>query len=1465
MLAADDFRDIRTWRGTQPNAWEELCYQLRDPPPPGSEERKIGNPDAGIEWHVLHRNGVQWGWQAKYSFNVDTLLGLMETSLRTVVDKRPEIRRLTFCIPVDLPDARTGRGKSARQRFEDAKASWRQRIAGAERVRIDLWQAGDILQRLNAPEHRGKQWFFWERELFDVPWCAGMLEIVERAAGERYTPEAHVELPVGRAIDGLARSAWLAERFTARQEEVRVRTERLNASQGTGLGVARAVAHARQLANEWQTAFDAVDIRSGRGLDVGALTELTQRASSACSAADPPPAKRKQDRQRAEGLRHRLWQCELAYTEMLQLLRSGATRAAEAGVLLLKGDAGQGKTHLLIDGAGRLVRKGQPAAVLLASRVDPNAPWTSIAEAFGVPASGRDALLGAMEAAGEAAGAPFVLAIDALNERPDAKVWADALPVLLAELARTPWVVLAVSVRSGYEPLVLPEGGLRGRAAIVLHEGFVQREAEALESYFEHYGIEQPRVPLLSAEFTNPLFLKLYCESLQERGASAAPLGHRHLTEVFDSYVAGRLRRVTRALKLDPGGSAADDALRAFALALADRGTDAMERGDAAALLDPFAPQRVEWPDTMLGRMLDEGVLADDLTYERREGKTQRTRVVRFTYQRLADHSIVGHVLGQIRDADALQDELRPGAPLRKWIIEAPSGWLQALSMQVPERFGLELVDATEWRMRKGGRRVLLSELVDGLSWREPSSITLRTTALVEEAAKLDDHLAASVEETMLGVAAMPEHPLNAERLHMALATQPMPDRDAGWGIRMYDAHTNGGALERLARWAARGPHPAAPDEVIDLAALPLMWMLGSPNRFARDHITKALGALLRDRLRAAAMLLERVVAVNDPYIIERVAVIVHGVLLSSRDATAIEINVLCGRLRTLLTLTERRSVPNILTRDAIRGAHEWARRNGFSAGEHLGSVSPPYGASAPERLRMDLPEKEFEKQYCDEDYGALVSSLFYLGDFGRYVVDSRLRHFTRTPLSEPAPKRPRGRWKRDDALIAEIEETWPTERLALLRDYDDFELLGLLTKEELDTWHAAKTWVPPARSERVEYPTPEARRWVFLRVLELGWTPERFGTFDMHHGHGRGREGHKAERFGKKYQWIALHELLARVADNYWMRPDHDDSVVDYVGPWQLSSRDIDPTLPPRLPSYDAEDDEVLCEPFADEVGNPWWVPSCPAVEQARAPSEEWAEASDGEPAERELFVCRDEDGREWAVLKAYRRWEDGRIDDEKERLRREIWHHVYGWFVGRGDAQRLVRFLRTRSLMNEWMPMGPSITNVAYIGEMPWALAAEEEHGGWQQARRFDDKRGGPDVLPVAAEYFWEGNVWDCSLTHGVRVLTPGRDLFEAGRLRWRPATRCWEDRLGSVVVQHVATEGHEMLLADTAWLHRVLEQEGWELVLGLLGERQLFRTGLRSELVRGWTELNGAATYEGGAWRIGSVRRSYSPLQQ
>ena len=59
-------------------------------------------------------------------------------------------------------------------------------------------------------------------------------------------------------------------------------------------------------------------------------------------------------------------------------------------------------------------------------------------------------------------------------------------------------------------------------------------------------------------------------------------------------------------------------------------------------------------------------------------------------------------------------------------------------------------------------------------------------------------------------------------------------------------------------------------------------------------------------------------------------------------------------------------------------------------------------------------------------------------------------------------------------------------------------------------------------------------QRYILCAVFDLGWTVERFGAFDRISIEYSGREADKAERMGKKYQWIAYHEILAFIADHF-------------------------------------------------------------------------------------------------------------------------------------------------------------------------------------------------------------------------------------------------------------------------------------------------------------------------------------------
>src|SRR5437763_9967290 len=57
-------------------------------------------------------------------------------------------------------------------------------------------------------------------------------------------------------------------------------------------------------------------------------------------------------------------------------------------------------------------------------------------------------------------------------------------------------------------------------------------------------------------------------------------------------------------------------------------------------------------------------------------------------------------------------------------------------------------------------------------------------------------------------------------------------------------------------------------------------------------------------------------------------------------------------------------------------------------------------------------------------------------------------------------------------------------------------------------------------------------------------------------------REARKPERIGKKYQWIAFHELLGLLTENYRWHPQHEhERAAQCPGGWAMGIRDIDPS----------------------------------------------------------------------------------------------------------------------------------------------------------------------------------------------------------------------------------------------------------------------------------------------------------------
>ena len=160
------------------------------------------------------------------------------------------------------------------------------------------------------------------------------------------------------------------------------------------------------------------------------------------------------------------------------------------------------------------------------------------------------------------------------------------------------------------------------------------------------------------------------------------------------------------------------------------------------------------------------------------------------------------------------------------------SGWIEALSVQLPEKVGQELVElvpsAKSWEVVK---RAFLQSLI----WRNPNKITTATENYLKEVYVEDG--SKEVYDLILTVTSDPNHPFNANFLHQHLMKLTMPDRDSVWSIYLSKQYEKREASDRLIEWAWESRKDHISDESIELCAVTLSWFLTTSHRYVRDLI----------------------------------------------------------------------------------------------------------------------------------------------------------------------------------------------------------------------------------------------------------------------------------------------------------------------------------------------------------------------------------------------------------------------------------------------------------------------------------------------------------------------------------------------------------------------------------------------------------------------------------------------------
>ena len=449
-----DWQTIRLWNGSQSGGFEELCTQLaRSESPVGAKFHRKGSPDAGVECFCVLPEGYEWGWQAKYLLSLGaTQMAELDKSVKTALDKHPKLVRYFVCMPMDRPDARIPGRTSALQRWESHVQKWegwaQERCMN---VKFVWWGSSELIDRLSRNEHIGRRFFWFGQRDFDQDWFRLRLDEAVEAAGPRYTPEVHVDLPIAQDMERFGRSDVLFDEVKS-----------------LAVGIRRAhggLASARRPLEQSVGATDLDDLSKATGAVLDALSRLEPSPIGSLPFADIVNAAEEADKVGGH-VSGQIWELQRQHEAQsqenrtsrtsnhepfghilyyIQRLQSGlqevvevcnhADSLANSQLLLLRGDGGTGKTHLLCDFAKRRVQAQLSTILLMGQQfLSEDDPWVQLSQRLDLPGISSEEFVGALEAAAQASGCRALVIVDALNEGNGRKIWLTHLSSLLARI-----------------------------------------------------------------------------------------------------------------------------------------------------------------------------------------------------------------------------------------------------------------------------------------------------------------------------------------------------------------------------------------------------------------------------------------------------------------------------------------------------------------------------------------------------------------------------------------------------------------------------------------------------------------------------------------------------------------------------------------------------------------------------------------------------------------------------------------------------------------------------------------------------------------------------------------------------------------------------------------------------------------------------------------------------------------------
>ncbi|MXW61276.1 MAG: hypothetical protein F4003_05785 [Acidimicrobiaceae bacterium] len=302
------------------------------------------------------------------------------------------------------------------------------------------------------------------------------------------------------------------------------------------------------------------------------------------------------------------------------------------------------------------------------------------------------------------------------------------------------------------------------------------------------------------------------------------------------------------------------------------------------------------------------------------------------------------------------------------------------------------------------------------------------------------------------------------------------------------------------------------------------------------------------------------------------------------------------------------------------------------------------------------------------------------------------------------------------------------------------------------------------------------ARRAIFERVINLGWTPEVFRQVDGDLGSGS-RTDHAVERIGKKYQRIAFYELLGNLTDNLRLAKRYSG---DPPSPYQylekIAWRDIDPTIISQQPEIQDNDrPQAWFSPVVVTFGR---------EQPCRSPND-----TSKIPDPLDLIAVTDNNGAPWLALESFPKWQETLLPDEKalNPPKLYVWMQIRSYLIPLSSLPSIRNWALGKDWFGRWMPEPSDVHNVL--------LASHPHDPAWELTSSDPDfhrpeQRPPCDLWVTTTMYCGTGGERDQSAPTETQGIVPSRHFYNVLGLA-RVDEFLWEDQHGVVVKDPSTTE--------------------------------------------------------------------------